>query len=182
MNTKNASGHEANISNENSQEVSMGLSALQKLFASDPAAKSEHDALIVKATEEGHAAGTKEGHEAGTKEGHEAGAKEATESHKATIDKVVPVISSASYAQPMKDLAVKVLKGEEKADTLTAAVASVDASIEQDASAKAKAEQKGQGETHTDDAQSASTDGTISSEEDLAAAAARAAGDEEVSA
>ena len=89
---------------------------LQEFMAQGPAAKAEVDSLTAKAREEAQA------------------------EYSARVDKVLPIIQSASYPANIKTIACNVLSGKEEMAAFTATVATFDAQKEAANSAAARAE------------------------------------------
>jgi ClpP class serine protease len=89
---------------------------LQEFMAQGPAAKAEADSLTAKAREEAQA------------------------EYSARVDKVLPIIQSASYPANIKTIACNVLSGKEEMAAFTATVATFDAQKEAANSAEAQAE------------------------------------------
>jgi ATP-dependent protease ClpP protease subunit len=90
--------------------------ALAELLAQNPAAKAEFDAALAAARTEG------------------------AQAVRTTIAAVTPILESAVYPAAIKAVAVKALKGDTSADTLTTTVAVFDAMKEEQAAAAAAAE------------------------------------------
>lgn len=142
-----------NAGKNNQEDESMTLA---EYLAQNPAAKIEYNDAISAAT----AAGEKSGREAVEKRVESASVFLAAES---------------TYPDPIKNLAVKTMKGESTVDSLLAAAAAYDAMSEQTKSATAKIESGEQG-GHGQGDPRLSTDGVIRNEADLAAAIAKAKG------
>ena len=91
-----------------------------------------------------------------------------------TIDKVSPFLANMAYPEVVRTTALKVIKGEESAITLTAAVAAVDAVKEQNASAAAANATDAAGETNGQQTDAVDESEPVKDAAGLAAAIARA--------
>jgi ATP-dependent Clp endopeptidase proteolytic subunit ClpP len=123
------------------------MTPLEKLLGENPGAKAEHDDLVAKAK----------------KLGREEGEKALQEK----MEKVSPILASGYYPKPIKELAVKVVKGEEDVSALTAATTSFDSTKEGMDLKAAYEEQAKLGETPPQGGQPASPseDGEVKDEE-----------------
>lgn len=121
---------------------------LEQLLADNPQAKAEFDKAIADASDAARAEGEK--------------------SVRATIDRVVPIMTSGKYPKVITDTAVNVLKGEENIGTLTAAVAAVDAVTEQNAQNSAADESGNTPETPGQQPTTLEAGKAVSTDEELA--------------
>lgn len=104
------------------QEVQQ-MAKLKELLTANPAAQAEYDQAMADARKAGVA------------------------EKQTVIDSATPILSSEEYPAAIKAVALKTLKGEASADTLTTTVAVFDAMKEQNADAEAAAEGAAAGET-----------------------------------
>ena len=116
--------------------------SLKELLTDNPKAKAEYDDALAAARSEGE------------------------KSVRATIDRVVPLMTSGEYPKVITETAIKVLKGEEAMGTLTASVAAVDAVKQQAEQNAAAAEQNGS-ETPGQQQRTLEAGQAISSDEEL---------------
>ena len=132
----------------------VNVMSLQALLAQNPAAKAEFDAALATARTEGELA------------------------MKAVIDRVAPLMQSGAYPATVGKTALAVLKGEESMVVLNSVVATIDAMREEETARKAAEETAKQTETPAGGVPSAAEPGAVvSSDEDLAAAIAKAKGE-----
>lgn len=113
-------------------------------------------------------------YEADITEAKKTGKEEGVKAFQEKMEKVLPVLGSTYYPKPIKELAIKAIKGESSPDAVDAAVASFDSTAEGQNLKAAAEEQKGQKETPAQHQQSQSTeDGSIENEESFEAEMAR---------
>lgn len=135
---------------------------LKDLMAEDPAIAAEVAELEKAATEKGFEAGKVHKKE---------------ENRKSAIEFASTILATEDYPKSVKDLALKVVKGDSTKETLEAAVAILDSTIEAQNSANATDETETTGATPPKTgANSVSEDGIIRNENDLNAAVSRTGG------
>lgn len=132
----------------------MTILALAALLAANPAAQVEHNALIATARSEGEAAGEQR--------------------VEARITAASPFLNNEKYGVAVGAVALKVIKGEEAAATLTTIVTILDAQTEQAATAAATG--AAQPAAPAQPQQPAAVNGIVSSDADLDAACAQLKG------
>jgi len=118
--------------------------ALKELLLANPAAQNEYNDAL--------------------KAEKEAGIIEGKKSLQAAIDVAAPFLNSKTYPDPIKNMAVEVIRGTMQAESLRATVAGFDAVMEKQKSDDAKSEQKNDTPAQPDNTAPLPKDGVITDE------------------